>query len=131
MPPALPPPPGADRVWPEVAVREFLAAPVERGVSLYVDMVFEKGPQPTLLEDWYLDIVRTLQEKAGLTDLRYAPNDHDLAYGRWRGALSAVVIANPLPPGEYLFRGVGESDVKQVVLEALAPLCARVVRCGR
>lgn len=104
---------------------------VRGGISLYVDRFdFEKGPQPTSLEDWFQDIVKTLTDASKLQDIRYAPNDHQLSYGRWKPALELAVKANPLPPGEYHLRGVRESELKQVVLVALTPLCDRVVRGG-
>lgn len=107
------------------------AGGADLAVYLYTDMTFEKGPQPQPLEVWFQDIVKTLTDAAKLDDIRYAPDSHQLAYGRWRPALQLAVKANPLPPGEYLLRGVAENELKQVVVQALELTCERVVRGGR
>lgn len=98
------------------------------GITLYIDTICERGPQPQSLELWIDDLVKTLTETSGLRDLRWAPDKHELAFARWKGALAATVRANPLRPGVYMISGIGVSEIKQVVVEALAPSCDVIVR---
>lgn len=98
------------------------------GIVLYVDVVFQRGAQPKSLDDWAHDIVSTLERHHNLTDLRLASNTTDLGYGKWKGALAAMARANVPPPGEYVLCGVSSSEIREAIVEGLAPLCARVVR---
>lgn len=56
-------------------------------------------------------------------DLRCAPQDSPLGYGKWKGVLTAAVRAEPPPPGAYTLITSG-SELALVVAEALEPLCA-------
>ena len=101
------------------------------GITLYVDVDFAKGDAPKSLDDWQLDIVRTLEEKYKLDDIRLVPDKHELAYGRWKAAIAVACKYNVPPPGSYIVRGVGESEVKQAFVEGLAPFCSTVIRGSR
>jgi hypothetical protein len=57
-----------------------------------------------------------LSEAGKILDVRAAPKDHPLAYGAWKGALSAGVLAK-LPPGIYT---VESGDLADPVIEALS-----------
>jgi len=100
----------------------------EEKITLYIDVVVERGETPTNLDDYINDMVKTLETSAKLSDLRYAPSNHELGFGRWRGSLAACVRYDPPKPGKYLVYGVKESEIKQVVVEALVPLCETVYR---
>lgn len=109
-----------------------VAAPVATAVAqqsmiLYVDVVVERGLQPTPLEDYITNIVRTIEKQGNVPDLRFAPNGHELAFGRWKGALAACVRFTPPQPGAY-FVSSSNSEIKQVVIEALIPFCDAVYR---
>lgn len=121
---SLPPPPR-----PLVITGEG-SAPSLAGISLFVDVAFDRGPQPASLEDWYLDIVRTIEQQYQLPDIRLAPNTSDLGYGKWKGYLAATVRSNVPKAGEYAIRGAASNEIVQVIVEALSPLCSRVVRGG-
>lgn len=122
--PPAPPILDGPRMWPPLPVAEKV------GVTLYVDVVVERGDQPKSLDDYVTDLVRTIERQMNVPDLRYVPRDHQLDYGRWKGFLAGMVRApeNKLAPGVYVIHGLAGSEIKQVVLEALAPLCDVVVR---
>lgn len=101
------------------------------GVVLYVDVVFTRGGSPQSLEPYVDDVVGTLQRASGIDDLRYTPEKHELAFGRWKGALAAMVRTNPLPAGEYVIYNVASSEIRQVIVDALSPTCKRVVQASR
>lgn len=101
------------------------------GVVLYIDVSFDKGAQPTSLDAWYQDILRTLENHYQLADIRMAPKDHEIGYGKWKAALSVAVRANVPAPGEYVLRGAATSELIQTTIEALEPLCSRVIRGAR
>lgn len=95
---------------------------------LFIDAVARRGCSPKSLDAWCEDIVKTLADKYGLLDLRLAPPDSDLGFGRWRGCLAATVRANLPGPGEYALHGVAGSEIRQVVADAFAAECALVVQ---
>ncbi len=103
-----------------------LSLPMPNGITLYIDIAVERGAQPALLEEYYLPLVRELEQMAGAADIRCAPQDSMLAYRKWTGALAAAVRAQPPTPGTYLARSTNE--LAQVVIEALSPLCSLVIR---
>jgi len=58
---------------------------------------------------------------AKVVDIRLGEgSDNPLAYGKWKGALSAAVRV--APPTGHCMLNVGGSEIKAVVLEALLPL---------
>ena len=101
-------------------------APPASGITLFVDVFFDRGASPAPLDGWYLDIVRSLEKAGGVRDIRHAPDKHDLGFGRWRGALAAAVRACPPPPGEYVVSNYRSDEIAQEVVNALAPMCERV-----
>jgi hypothetical protein len=88
------------------------------GFSLYVDVLCA-GIQTKPLEDYYVPIVRAIEKDAKALDLRAAPGDSALAFGKWKGVLAGVLRMKPPAPGNYTIHGVAESEIKQVVVEAL------------
>lgn len=112
----------------DVAVGAPMTVAWPAGIYLFVDVVFERGDAPKSLDDYVQNLVDLVAQQHRLPDLRWAPDGHELSFGRWRGALALACRANPLLAGAYLLRGVAESEFKQVVLEAFTPLCTIVVR---
>jgi len=97
------------------------------GITLWVDVMIERGPRPTPLEDYWRPMVRQLEESNGrIGDLRCAPKDNPMAYGAWKGHLAAWVREQPPAPGFYAARSANEFDA--VVVDALASLCETVLR---
>lgn len=129
--PPAPPAPTPVPLPAPPANQQNVLAPVARGITLYVDVVFEKGEQPMSLDVYINDLVQALQTKANLSDLRYAPEKHDLAFGRWKGALATCVRFDPPKPGSYVVRNFVNSEIAAVIVEALVPLCSYVVRGAR
>ena len=97
------------------------------GICLYADVVIE-GLETSPLEPYIEQICAALAQEYNAADLRCAPSDGALSYGKWRGALAACVRVKPPEPGVYSLMHVAESEFKQVVLEALRPVCSVLVR---
>jgi hypothetical protein len=142
VPPAPPTPPAPPVVAapspPPLPAPPVVAAPpppppvivtTPSGITLYVDVVTEKGEPPKPLDAWQHDLVRTLEERFGLEDVRLAPPTSDLGYGKWKGYLAAMVKHNLPEPGKYIIRNA-TSEIVSVIVEALTPFCAEVVRGG-
>ncbi|MFP2897305.1 hypothetical protein [Corallococcus sp. 4LFB] len=68
-------------------------------------------------------MVAKIEQECGVVDIRVAPNDSPLAYGKWKGVLAATIRAEPPEPGTYAALGVAGSELMQVAVEALEPLC--------
>lgn len=102
------------------------------GIELYVDTIvvdtLVEGAVPTSLEPYITGKLRALETHFQAADIRCAANDSALGFGRWKGVLAAAVRAEPPAPGAYLLVDVRESEIRQVVVEALRPLAAVYVR---
>lgn len=59
-----------------------------------------------------------------LRDVRIAPKDSPLGYGGWAGAIRALVIDCPPPPGTY-FIDTRDSDLTRAVTDGLETVCNR------
>lgn len=139
VPPLPPPPPPVPTVTaPPAPVIDpsFHTAPIAATVApvapapkrtLYIDCVVDKGDAASL-DPWLLDIVRTLEQRYKVDDIRLAPNDTELGYGRWKGALAVAVKYNLPPAGTYVIRGTATSEITSVVADELANFCDTVVR---
>lgn len=101
--------------------------PAPDAIFLFVDVVVE-GLDLDSLDPYVAEVCETIRAHHQAIDLRCAPKGSDLAYGGWKGVLAATVKAAPPRPGAYVLRDVGESEIKQVVVEALKPLCSAFVR---
>ena len=111
----------------EISQQELATRTVApKAIHLFVDVVLERGARPTPLEDYYLPKVREMEEQHGAADIRCAPQDSPLGYGKWKGALASYVRAVPPAPGVYFARSANE--IEAVVIEALAPMCDTVAR---
>ena len=100
---------------------------------LFVDCIptaFD-GPKPESLTSYVDTMHRKVAEAGGVDDVRFAGADSALGFGKWRGALAMAVRAELPPPGAYLALGVAQSELTQVIVEALEPSFDVVVRGTR
>nr|WP_253905981.1 PD-(D/E)XK nuclease family protein [Corallococcus exiguus] len=95
--------------------------PAEASLSLFVDCVPNCPVEP--LAGYVGRMVARIEQECGVVDIRVAPNDSPLAYGKWKGVLAATIRAEPPEPGTYAALGVAGSELMQVAVEALEPLC--------
>jgi hypothetical protein len=98
------------------------------GIVLFTDVVPVKGLSLQSLEDYIEDICDQICEASGASDIRFAHEQSAISFGKWRGALAAAVKSAPPPAGNYLISYAGESEIKQVVVEALTSIADVVVR---
>lgn len=106
-----------------------MAPPEEKGdgeLVLFID-VLVLGMELNSLDDYIDHICSTLEKHYGAVDLRCAPKDSALAFGQWKGALAAAVKQAP-PVGHFSVNFVTDSEIKQVVVDTLAPLCSMYIR---
>lgn len=89
-----------------------------RGVTIFVDIAFRRGPMPTPLEDYYLPLLKEIAAEYKVENIRCAPGDNILAFGRWKGVLEMVVQAQPPRPGIY--SAYSSNEVEMVVVDALS-----------
>jgi hypothetical protein len=76
------------------------------------------GPHEDLWE-LVTEIIANLNKRAGeYGDFRLVPNDHDLAYGRWKGLVAKMVRAVGLA-GHHTLKGGAIGDVAPIVVETL------------
>lgn len=102
-----------------VAVEKPAPAPALR---VFVDCL-PNGPHGNLAG--YLSGLKSkLEAEYAVADIRCAPSDSPLAFAKWRGVLAAAVRASPPAPGTYVVVGSRSSELVQVLVEALEPLCA-------
>lgn len=103
------------------------ATPFANGRELYVDVIMSGIPS-TDLDGYIRGACKKLEENFAVVDIRCAPQDNPLGYMKWRGVLAAYVREFPPGPGVYHISDVRESEIKQIVVEALNPLCQVFVR---
>ncbi|NTX41462.1 PD-(D/E)XK nuclease family protein [Myxococcus sp. CA033] len=97
---------------------------------LFVDCVPTKhdGPRPESLTGYVDDMHHKVAQAGGVDDVRFAGSDSPLGFGKWRGALAMAARAELPPPGIYTALGVAQSELMQVIVEALEPAFDVVVR---
>ncbi|WP_140876281.1 PD-(D/E)XK nuclease family protein [Myxococcus xanthus] len=148
LPAVLPPDaptPTPVQAAPEVAQATEQPAPKRRGRPrkasepeqpkgemrvLFVDCIptaFD-GPQPESLTSYVDTMHRKVAEAGGVDDVRFAGSDSALGFGKWRGALAMAARAELPAPGSYVALGVAQSELMQVIVEALEPAFDVVVR---
>jgi hypothetical protein len=100
---------------------QFSTTTTASDVELYVDC----APHGIALESFHTFVdewCRLLCQRYGADDIRCAPADGPLGYGRWEGALAAVareaIAKGFVPPGSYSLDARG-SKVAAVVADAL------------
>jgi hypothetical protein len=102
------------------------AGSAEEGITLYVDCAPCRG-ECSDLSEYVADLADELAKKAGLPDVRLAPQEHPMGYGKWEGYLTARVRESPPAAGRWWIAVEG-SKFKQVVIAALEPLAQEIVR---
>lgn len=95
--------------------------------ELFVDCVV-KGRVTVDLSAYIEKMCTDLATTYKAADIRCAPSDSPLSFGKWKGAFAAAIRENPPENGTYVLHGVRESEIKQVVVETLEPLCTVFVR---
>lgn len=96
-------------------------------LELYVDVIVA-GIHTKPLEDYIDTACSEIEAAFSVEDMRSAPADNALGYGKWKGVLAGYVRQNPPPSGSYTLADVRESEIRQTVIEALRPFCAVFVR---
>lgn len=128
LPQAAPPP--AEQAAAEKPKRarraKVSAAGAAAGLSLYVDCVSE-GVDAEPLDDYVQELCDQLCAQFKAVDIRCPGDDTPLAFGKWKGVLAGFVRARPPKAGSYYVMVEG-SEIKQVVVEALRPICGVYVR---
>jgi hypothetical protein len=93
------------------------AATCSQAIELWVDCL-PSDDLPAAIDDeidaWCAEVAKV----GKATHILAAPNDSPIAYGKWRGYLSACVRANPPQPGRYYMRVKGD-EVRECIAEAL------------
>lgn len=95
------------------------------GISLFVDCI--TTVQHKTLEFYVDSVCAEICKQYGALDLRCAPTDGPLGFGRWKGALAATVRENLPTPGIYTIDTRG-NEVMEVVADALRGKCDLYVR---
>jgi hypothetical protein len=106
---------------------------ITAGIHLFTDGVpIKTAANDARPLDPYVDsLERALREKyvpAG--DIRCAPDESPLAFGKWRGVLAAFARQSPPAAGTYYVDTRGR-EIVEVVVDALRPQCVTFVRGGR
>ncbi len=110
---------------PEVErARRLAATPAADGITLYLDCI-EDGVAAQRLDGYVQGLADELAKMAGAADIRCAPGDSALGFGKYKGALAATARAAPPPSGAYLASSANE--LVAIVVEALRPT-ARVIQ---
>jgi hypothetical protein len=104
-----------------------LDAVIADGFTLFIDVRVE-GCTVRSLDSYVAQLCKVLADEYKAIDVRCAPKDSPLAFGGWKGALAGLAAAQPPAPGVYVLNDVRESELKQVVVEALKPLASLFVR---
>jgi hypothetical protein len=126
----------------QAATMEFRYAPVSSapvpvsgtekpnsGLQVFVDCIVNQ--QLPSLDSMVDGCVAKLQELGGVADIRIAPNDNPLGFGKWKAALALAMKeeAAKLAPGAYVMSGYGE--IRATAAEALSSVATLFVRGGR
>ena len=106
------------------------ATPVwpSRGVEVYIDCVVTCPTES--LHPYLARLCRQLCDAHGALDVRCAPSDSHIAFGRWKGYLAEAIRQDPPPAGAYTLdtRGSEVAEVAADVLRDLAPVFVRGIR---
>jgi len=112
---------------PERALTEaspsLLATPSAQGerLRLFVDCVPNLPTAP--LSDYVAKVAAQVSEAGGVEDLRFAGSESALGFGRWKGAFAMAIRNAPPAPGTYAALGIAHSELLQLAIEALEPMC--------
>ena len=102
-----------------------VAPPARADLSVFIDAI---ASTPTTSLDAYVDgLCTALCTQFGAADIRCAPGDGPLSFGKWKGALAAAVREAPPAPGAYTLDTRGR-EIAEVVAEALRSVATLYVR---
>ncbi len=93
-------------------------------VQFFVDCV-AMGAAYERFEPHVAELNVGLSKECGAVDVRCAPNDGPLGFGRWKGVIAAALREKVLPnlaPGNYVYDARG-SELAEVVAEELKNVC--------
>lgn len=110
------------------AAGEPEASEEQDGLVLLVDVIGRGMGAVQDLDAYIAKICDSLCAAFQAIDIRCAPDNSPLGFGKWRGALSAAIKDNPPERGVYKINYVADSEIRQVAVEALAPMCATYIR---
>ncbi|WP_163866101.1 PD-(D/E)XK nuclease family protein [Myxococcus eversor] len=116
-------PVAAPRVEHQEPVTSPPAAPSTQGerLRLFVDCIPNMPAES--LSEYVAKVAAQVSEAGGVADLRFAGAESTLGFGRWKGALSMAIRNAPPAPGAYAALGLAHSELLQLAVEALEPLC--------
>jgi hypothetical protein len=98
-----------------------LAAPTAKALRIFHNALPSGGGFESLAE--YVAATKAkLEADFQVDDLRTAPTDSPLGFGKWKGHFSRAIRANPPAPGSYVLVSQG-SELMDVVVETLEQLC--------
>lgn len=97
------------------------AAQAATGFRLFINAV--PSEQYTDLIGYVYEATGQLEEQFNVSDIRAAADDSPIGFGKYKGALAAMVKAEPPPPGVYVAFTEG-NEFTAIVAEALASTCA-------
>ncbi|NTX51131.1 PD-(D/E)XK nuclease family protein [Myxococcus sp. CA039A] len=111
------------RVEHEEPANSSPAAPSPQGerLRLFVDCIPNMPAES--LSEYVAKVAAQVSEAGGVADLRFAGAESTLGFGRWKGALSMAIRNAPPAPGAYAALGLAHSELLQLAVEALEPLC--------
>ena len=109
---------------PVVTAPTRSAAPFVEGVVVFADGVVDAARHKFSgmvenLNDYVGRLCRRLEAQHLVNDIRNAMGDNPLAYGRWKGALAALVRSEPPEPGVYTLRIGTDDSPAAIVYETL------------
>ncbi|WP_338865537.1 PD-(D/E)XK nuclease family protein [Myxococcus stipitatus] len=90
-------------------------------LRLFVDCV--PNMPATSLSEYVAKVASQVSEAGGVEDLRFAGAESALGFGKWKGALAMAIRSAPPAPGAYAALGLAHSELLQIAVEALEPLC--------
>ncbi|MFP2958235.1 PD-(D/E)XK nuclease family protein [Myxococcus sp. 1LA] len=101
----------------------LLATPSAQGerLQLFVDCV--PNMPAVSLSDYVAKVAAQVSEAGCVEDLRFAGAESALGFGRWKGALAMAIRNAPPAPGVYAALGLAHSELLQLAVEALEPMC--------
>lgn len=86
-------------------------------INVYVNAI--PSGEFSRLEPYIELACQTLCTEYGAADIQCAPKDGPLGYTKWKGALAALVRANPPKPGHYVVKYTSGESPAAIVVDAL------------
>lgn len=106
---------------PTASMPSPLPVIVPDAINLFVDVLIDQ-PIATSFQPILDKACTDLCTKFGAADLRCAPDQTPLAFGKWKGALTAYLREIEVPPSTYVLDTQG-SEIAQVAAEAMRLRC--------